>query len=81
MSELECGCIVEGGGDLYPAAIRRCFLHDAAPDLLAALEALYELHLFDGHDVDIGEPVPDEAMCRWCSVARRAIAKAKGENQ
>ena len=43
----------------------------AAPDLLAALEAL--LHSFDGSEV-----YDDER--RACQLARAAIAKARGQN-
>ena len=48
----------------------------AAPDLLAALQHLFEMHMADMHDVDLGEPAT--SSCPTCKKASAAIDKALG---
>lgn len=78
---MRCGC--DGGASGNQRWVVLCPLHAAAPDLLAALEALADAK--EGDEIQIegewglstdpgyGKPSPELV------VARAAIAKAKGE--
>jgi hypothetical protein len=76
-----CGCrLIDNADEDIPAALFRCSIHEAAPDLLEALEVVTaELAGWGWGDHHYGSQPQEPRVVDAVLRGRAAIAKAKGE--
>lgn len=70
-----CGCSIYSSKEEPTLFLERCFLHDSAPDLLAACETV--LAALDKINGGGGFDLHDSDRCR--DILRAEIAKVRGE--